>query len=182
MANSFTLEARSPCAGLLPLRIGAVRAEEMPFQPITSVMPLAGQEKSVSSALSKQLGAGLPEVGQIAEGKGTCVIWSGLGQYMVLGAEVAPIKGAALTDQSDAWAHVALEGPRARDVLARLVPMDLRDATFGEGAAARTLVQHMNAVLLRTGAARYEVMVFRSMAHTLVHDLKRAMEAVAAQR
>lgn len=182
MAKSFEMTARTPCAGVLPLRIGSVRIEEQPFQPMTSVMPLAGKEKSVSTALQKQVGAGLPEVGQTATGDKVRVIWSGLGQYMVLGAALKPIKGAAMTDQGDGWTHVSVEGAGARDVLARLVPMDLRDASLSEGGAARTQLGHMAAILLRTGVTRYEVMVFRSMAATLVHDLKGAMEAVAARR
>ena len=68
-----------------------------------------------------------------------------------------------------------------KDILARLVPIDLRDQAFPDGAAARTLFGHMTAVLMRLGPEHYEVMVFRSMAGTLAHDLKDAMESVAAR-
>lgn len=180
MAEALKLEALSPCAGLLPLKIGKTRAEETVVAAITSLSPFAGQEAAVSKALKKQVGAALPDTGQTRGGGGVRIVWAGRHQFMVLGAVLDPIKGAAMTDQTDAWACAALEGAGARDVLARLVPIDLRDAAFPEGAAARTLLGHMSCVLTRTGPDRYDVMVFRSMARTLVHDLKEAMETVAA--
>lgn len=88
---------------------------------------------------------------------------------------------AALSDQSDAWACVELTGPDVEDVLARLVPVDMRSASFKRGQSVRTLIQHMNGSITRIGADRFLVLVFRSMAATLVHDLKEAMESVAAQ-
>lgn len=182
MAEALKLDALSPCAGLLPLKIGKNVAEELVFDAITSVSPFGGQDADVSTALEAQIGHGLPQIGAAVGGAGTRTVWAGRHQFMVLGAPLTPIAGAAMTDQTDAWACAALEGPGARDVLARLVPIDLRDAAFPEGATARTLVAHMTAVLLRTGPERYEMMVFRSMARTLVHDLKDAMETVAAQR
>jgi sarcosine oxidase subunit gamma len=39
----------------------------------------------------------------------------------------------------------------------------------------------MMASITRIGAQSFQIMVFRSMARTLVHDLKTAMEAVAAR-
>lgn len=180
MAEVLKLEAMSPCAGLLPLKIGKTRATEIVPMAITSVSPFAGQDAAVSTALEAQLGHGLPQVGQVSGDGDARIVWAGRHQFMVIGAQVSAIEGAALTDQSDAWACVALEGQGARDVLARLVPMDLRDTAFAQGAAARTLVAHMTAVLTCSGAERYEIMVFRSMARTLVHDLKEAMETVAA--
>jgi len=38
------------------------------------------------------------------------------------------------------------------------------------------------ASLTKTGENAFQIMVFRSMAETLVHDLKTAMEGVAAHR
>jgi sarcosine oxidase gamma subunit len=40
----------------------------------------------------------------------------------------------------------------------------------------------MNGSVTRTGADTFLVMVFRSMAGTLLHDLQRAMESIAARR
>ncbi len=175
------LIAKSPCDGLLPKEIGTVSLSETVFEAITSVAPLGGQDKAVSEALKAQIGAALPGPNRTTGKANSRAVWSGRGQVFVLGPSLAPIKGAAMTDQTDAWACVELDGAAARDVLARLVPIDLRDSVFKRGHAARTQLMHMNIVLMRTGADRYGIMAFRSMAGTLVHDLERAMEAVAAR-
>ena len=99
-----------------------------------------------------------------------------------MGAEHAPdLKCAAVIDQSDAWASVVLRGSSAVDVLARLVPTDLRPTVFGAGATARTLVGHMSVSITRTEADAFLILVFRSMAQTLIEEITEAMEAVAAR-
>lgn len=175
------LIAKSACDGLLPKEIGGVSLTEIVFDAVTSVVPFRGQEAAVSDALKAQMGAAFPDPNRTTGKAKARVVWSGHGQAMVLGPVLEPIAGAAMTDQTDAWACVALEGSGARDVLARLVPIDLRDGQFKRGHAARTQLMHMNIVLMRTGADRYGIMAFRSMADTLVHDLETAMEAVAAR-
>ena len=174
------LIAKTPGVGLLPIAAGGVTLDEVLPQAITSVMPLAGQDKAVSAALKTTIGAAFPAPGRITGKAGARVVWSGAGQALVLGAAV-DIAGAVITDQSDGWACMALTGGNARAVLARLVPIDLRDSAFKRGHAARTLLAHMPCVLFRTGAMRYDIMVFRSMAGTAVHDLETAMKSVAAQ-
>lgn len=175
------LIAKSPCAGLLPKEIGTLTLTETVYDAITSVTPFKGQAEAVSDALKSQMGAAFPAPNRTTGKAKARAVWSGRGQAMVLGPVLEPIAGAAMTDQTDAWACVALEGSGARDVLARLVPIDLREGAFKRGHAARTQLMHMNVVLMRTGADRYEIMAFRSMAGTLVHDLEIAMEAVAAR-
>jgi sarcosine oxidase subunit gamma len=175
------LKARTACDGLLPLEIGQTMLSEVDVGVITSVAPFAGQEAAVSQALQSQVGAAFPAPNRTTGRDDARLVWSGQGQAFVLGPVLAPIAGAAMTDQSDAWASVELQGPAARDVLARLVPVDLRPDAFREGHAARTLLFHMSCVLMRTGADHYGILVFRSMAGTLVHDLKTAMEGVAAR-
>lgn len=175
------LIAKTPLAGLSPFATGDLTCSEVAFAAITSVSPFKGQEAAVSEAMKAQVGAAFSAPGRTTGRAHARAVWSGRGQALVLGVALEPIKGAAMTDQTDAWACVALDGPGARDVLARLVPLDLRDGVFAQGHATRTLIGHMHAVLMRTGPDRYGIMVFRSMARTLAHELKSAMEAVAAR-
>ncbi len=144
-------------------------------------MPLKGQEKSVSEALKDALGAAFPGPGRTTGKAGARAIWSGAGQALVLGQKVA-VGGAAITDQSDGWACMVLDGDDARAVLARLVPVDLRPSAFKTGHASRTLLGHMACALWREGKDRYGMLVFRSMAKTAVHELETAMKSVSAQR
>lgn len=175
------LIARSPFEGHLPITHGSVTAEEVQFDAITSVAPFNGQAEAVSKALDAAIGCALPAVGRFAEADGVHVAWSGLGQWFVLGKAPGPINGAAITDQTDAWGAVAISGDGARDVLERLVPIDIRPNVFEVGYAARTLLGHMNCLLMRVDADRYIALVFRSMAASAAHDIERAMRMVAAR-
>lgn len=169
------LTAKTPCAGLLPLDMAGISLQEVTPAALTSVAPFHGQAKAVSAALKKAVGAGLPATGR-REG---AVTWFGDGLYLVTGQ--VSLDGAAITDQSDAWAVVEIAGPGVEDVLARLIPIDLRASDFAEGAVARTMLAHLSVAIIRSGPRAFEIMVMRSMAATLVHDLKTAMQGVAAR-
>ncbi len=172
------LIAKTPCHGLLPITIGTVTLSEVATGPITSVSPFTGQEKSVSDALKANHGTAFPAPNRTTSKNTARLIWSGRGQALMLGV-IPDVKGAALTDQSDAWTHVEIAGTGVADVLARVTPVDTR--AMKRGHSARTLVQHVSVVLIRTGNDRFEIMAMRSMAKTLVHDLERAMTGLAAR-
>lgn len=177
------LVAKSPCAGLLPLTIGSVSVTEEDAGVMTSIAARKGRQKALSQALKAAHGMAVPSPGRTTGKAGARVIWFSRGQVLLIGPAPDGSLGefAALTDQSDGWAVVRLEGRGARDVLARLVPLDLRPTAFKRGHTARTELAHMMASLTRVGENAFQIMVFRSMAKTLVHDLKTAMEGVAAR-
>lgn len=175
------LIARSAFESLLPLAAGTVRVRDAAPEAITSVAPLAGRTGAVSAALEQQIGLPFPAPNRAPAANGAVVAWSGLDQAMVLGPPLDPIDGAALTDQTDAWATCEIDGAAARDVLSRLVPIDLRPHAFEVGHAARTMLGHMSCLLIRQEADRYTILVFRSMAASAAHDLDRAMRMVAAR-
>ena len=124
-----------------------------------------------------------PAPGRATGKSGARAIWFGREMVMLAGPEpdAALNAYAAMTLQSDAWACVTLTGANVEDVLARLVPLDLSSDIFKRGYTARTLIQHMNGSITRIGADTFLLMVFRSMAGTLLHDMERAMESVAAR-
>lgn len=175
------LIATSAFGDTLPRTFGTTTASEISYPAITSVAPFKGQSQAVSKALKAQTGTTLPGPGESQTSKSARAVWSGLGQCFVLGPALAPIAGAALTDQTDAWAAIALRGADAAAVLARLVPADLRMGVFGEGAAIRTQLGHMNAVILRNSATDFEILIFRSMAEHAAHELEIAMRSVTAR-
>lgn len=175
------LRALAPFEGLLPIRHGRVEAAAWTPGAITSVAPFEGQAAAVSAQLKTELGVGLPATGHCETHGETTILWAGLDQWVVLGPRPGALSGAAMTDQSDAWACATLSGADTAEVLARLTPLDLRDVAFPPGRAARTLMGHMACALVRLGAERYGVMVFRSMAGTAAHELDRAMRMAAAR-
>ncbi|MDU8911221.1 sarcosine oxidase subunit gamma [Aestuariicoccus sp. MJ-SS9] len=177
------LQALTPCAGLLPVTRGAVSLSEVDVGAITSVAPFRGREAALSAALEAAHGMAFPAPNRATGRAGARAVWFGAGQAMLLGPapEAALAEHAALTDQSDGWAVVRIEGAGVEAVLARLVPVDLRGGVFRRGHTARTMLGHMNVSITRVGAEAFQIMAFRSMARTLVHDLTTAMAQVAAR-
>ncbi|MEO0915469.1 MAG: sarcosine oxidase subunit gamma family protein [Pseudomonadota bacterium] len=161
---------------VLPLEIGETLLEDAQPDAITWVAPFDGKLNAVKRALG-----GFPAAGEVVEVKAGRALSVGPGQALILGA-AATCKGAAVVDQSDAWTVTALDGAGAREVLARVTPLDLRDKALPEGSTARTLIGHMTASITRVGPYRYELMVFRSMTETLLEELERAMRGVAARQ
>lgn len=174
---------KSPCEGLLPVTHGDVTLSEMEMTCLSSLAPFKGQGVALSDALKEAHGMALPAVNRATGKEGARALWFGQGQVMLIGPEPASSLAdhAAMTDQSDAWAMVRLQGDGAEDVLARLVPVDLRPAVFKRGHSLRTELQHMMVSITKTGDSTFLILAFRSMAHTLVHDLETAMRGVAAR-
>ncbi|MBI1219614.1 MAG: sarcosine oxidase subunit gamma [Rhodobacteraceae bacterium] len=175
------LIATSATEGLVPVLHGPFTLTDAAPARITSVAPFNGKEKAVSAALKKALGLAFPAPNCALAKAEARIVWTGRGQAFLLDADPAPLAGlAALTDQTDAWAALRLAGPGADQVLARLIPLDLRPAVFADGAAARSALGHMMAVIWREGDG-FVLLVMRSMARTAVHEIAAAMSAVAAR-
>lgn len=173
------LITNTPCAGLLPVTIGSFAITEVDAGQVTLVAPFKGKQKATSDALKSALGITFPAPNRMV-GTSPRALWCGMGQALVMGAG-CPDLPAACVDHSDAWAIVQIDGAGCEDVLARLCPLDLRPSQFKRGHTARTLIGHMTASVTRMGAKSFEIMVMRSMAGTLVHDLTQAASAVSAR-
>lgn len=175
------LKAQTPFGELLLLHIGdmTVAAHHLGQLTVLGVFDRAG----LSEALEAAHGLALPDpLRSTAKGDARCM-WFGRDEVLLTGAapDEALMEHAALVDVSDGWAVAELQGPGADDVLARLAPVDLRDAVFQPGDTLRSQLRDMPASITRTETG-FLLMVYRSMAATLVQELRRAMEAVASRR
>jgi sarcosine oxidase subunit gamma len=150
---------------MLPVTVGSVVISEVDAGSMALVMAHKGTRLR------------LPKAGTSGRVNGCKAWWFSDGQALVFGALDA-LEKASIVDQSDTWAHVRIEGVDVLDVLARLVPVDLR--AVAKGGVVRTLVQHMTAVIVRDGDG-FEILVMRSMAGTLVHELTLAARGVAGR-
>ncbi|MEL6236398.1 MAG: sarcosine oxidase subunit gamma [Pseudomonadota bacterium] len=172
----LALTPTGPFEGLdLPFDAGACRLTDATPDIVHSLMPLRDGTRACADAL----GIALPPPGQSAAAGGRRILWSGLDSWTVLGA-MPQIPGAACVDISDSLAGLLLAGNGARDVLARLCPLDLHEAVFAPGATARSELAHMAAQITRTEAG-FEILAARSMAQSLLHEVTDAMISVAAQ-
>ena len=152
-----SLIAKPAGVGLLPVTIGSCKLVGQQPQAITSIAPAKGHAKSVSKALQTAAGVAFPAVNRTTGQDGLRCVWTGPGQAFLIGAPLPSLANAAMTDQSDAWIVLRLTGRDAEDVLARLVPVDLRQSVFKRGHTARTLMFHVSISITRTGANSFAV-------------------------
>lgn len=175
------LNETTAAAGLLPLSIGRFTVEERLPGALTSLS--AFDEGAMGKALEKGHGVAWPAPNRSTGKAQARCVWFGHREVLLMGPvpDVNLARHGAVVDVTDGWVAVHLQGAGVEDVLARLVPIDLSTAAFKRGHTARTMLGHMNASITRVGPDAFLILVFRSMATTLVHDLKRAMESVTAR-
>jgi methylglutamate dehydrogenase subunit D len=83
---------------------------------------------------------------------------------------------ASISDQSDGYAVLRLTGPKVRDTLAKLIPLDVHPRAFKQGDVASTVASHIGITLWRlddaaAGAPVFEIAVFRSLARSFCRAL-----------
>jgi methylglutamate dehydrogenase subunit D len=81
---------------------------------------------------------------------------------------------ASVSDQSSGYAILRVAGPKLRDTLAKILPIDLHEQAFAPGDVASTNAAHVNVTLWRLGDASdgspvFEIAMFRSLAGSFWH-------------
>lgn len=146
---------------------------------LASLAAAKGKREALAAAIQEKYGVMLPSTPQRVEGNGIAILWAGPDQWLVMAertngrdleVELKPVVAglAAVTDQTDARAILRISGPRAREVLAKGVPIDLHPRVFAPGSVAITHASHIGVILWQLDAApTYELAVFRSFAQSL---------------
>jgi heterotetrameric sarcosine oxidase gamma subunit len=183
-----SLIARGGFAGLPgpPSAAAAIRVTERNELGIATFLVRRGQRAALGERWRKYFNAELPNGPTFVASNGVSVTatspdsWLAIQQTTVntwaRSLEVALSGCASVTDQSDGYAVLRLEGPQVRATLAKLVPIDLHERTFPVGATAGTLAAHIGAFLWRNadgadGQPVFEIAVTRSMAASFWHAL-----------
>jgi sarcosine oxidase subunit gamma len=179
----FTLAARSPLDGYEAAFDGVVLREITDAAIVSIAIPLGGETK-LQSALKTAFGCGQPPPGKsvLASDGVTRILGLGRDQMFAVFSHAPPdaeqviarkLEGAAYTTgQSDAWVMMELTGPRSRTVLERICPIDLHPEIFSQGDVARTHMEHMGAIIVRTGADDYLLLSASSSAHSFLHAME----------
>ena len=79
------------------------------------------------------------------------------------------------SDQSDAWCLLRIDGPASRRALERVCPLDLHPDAFPVGAVARSVVEHLGAIVLREGENAFLLLSPRSSARSFLHEIERSI-------
>jgi sarcosine oxidase subunit gamma len=139
------------------------------------IFPGASARAAVAAAASALLGGSLPESPVRAAAAGNHLIFRiAPDQYWIVGGgeheleaslrTAIPADAGCVTSLDGARTRLFIEGPRARDLLCRLVPIDLHPTVFPVGGFAQTGIHHVAGLLLRAHEDRYEFFALRTFA------------------
>jgi len=179
------LRSVSALAGIaVPGRFGkaegepGVVIEERPGLGLATVACRKGQADALKAAVAGAYGVELPVSLRVAQGPKVGFVGTGPGQWLAvsegLAAEAlardlsAKLQGlASISDQSGGRTVLRVSGPRARDVLAKGLPIDLDPRAFPLGSAATSVISLMGVQLWQTDDTRsYDIALFRSLSQS----------------
>lgn len=171
---------RPTAAGQIGVRLEAGLLASV-TQVATWVRGVAGLEQ----ALDAWLGQAVPrQTGALLQTTQGMLLRSGPEEFLLvadmprghlaqLRAAVPPEVG-SVTDLSHARCRIRITGGHCLDTLSKLFAIDLRPAAFPVGAAQLTGHHHVPALLVRTGAEAFDILVFTTYALDQLHTLEDA--------
>jgi sarcosine oxidase subunit gamma len=86
---------------------------------------------------------------------------------------------AYITDQTDSWVVLELTGPSSRAALERICQVDLHPDVFKQNQMARTTMEHMGSMIIRTGDDTYLLMSASSSAASFLHAVEVSAQHVS---
>jgi heterotetrameric sarcosine oxidase gamma subunit len=134
-----------------------------------------GQAEALRAEVASGYGVDLPGNSRVAQGSQVSFVGYGPGQWLAVSESLAHealahdlahrLQGlASISDQSGGRTVLRLSGPRARDVLAKGLPIDLDPRAFPLGSAATSVILLMGVQLWQIDDTRsYDLAVFRSL-------------------
>lgn len=186
----FTLTATSALGGFSH-ETDDISVREITGRAIVSIAQNKSGFAALSDAFKAALGTPLPTPGKTATSptRNTTLFSAALDQWFALFDEddqsatafIAPITGenAAITDQSDSWVHLRVSGPKARDALVRICPINLHAGAFPQGSVARTTMEHMGAIILNPDDIDvFDLLAPRSSAKSFLHAVMTSVHNV----
>ena len=149
-----------------------------------SLVAFAGRAAELSAAVQRIWGAVLPTTPRHVTAGDIAFLWAGPDRWLVT-ASVGPDlehllrrhlgELAAVTDQSDGRIVLRIGGTRVREMLAKLIGIDLHPRRFRAGDTALTLAGHVPVQIWQIDDTPvYEVAVPRSLAESFSRELQAA--------
>ena len=166
---------------------GFVRVREMGQQGMVTLRGDLGAA-ALQSAVEAATAQGTPGPREIHGGLGSGVAWMSPDELMIFcdpgkARELADLLGGALktqhhlaVDVSDARAVFAIEGQGAREVLAKLCPVDMAPGRFEPGEIRRTRLAQIPAAFWMADGQTIHLVCFRSVAQYAFDLLSNAAE------
>ena len=140
--------------------IGRITIKEVNSEIFCIAIPKT-MENKINVEFKKILKLATPKVGQSSLDKGSMIrlIRNSLDQFFIIfdntSTKVDPVinsleKSFYITEQSDAWVGIEISGMTAQSCLERICQLDLSAKSFSIGTAVRTLMEHLNVLIIKT--------------------------------
>jgi heterotetrameric sarcosine oxidase gamma subunit len=145
---------------------------------LATVAACKGKADALGEAVASAYGVQLPSSSHVVQGPQVSFVGYGPGQWLAVSESLAnealardlseKLQGlASISDQSGGRAVLRLRGPKARDVLAKGLPIDLDPRAFPLGSAATSAISHMGVQLWQSDDTRsYDITIFRSVSES----------------
>ena len=156
---------------------------ECRYRGVVSLIARKGMATAVAAAARAAYGVALPlKPGSERSGAMT-FIWAGPERWLVIAEDRSSEELAqslrsvfaglaAIAEQGDGRALIRISGPRARDVLAKILTIDLHPRVFRRGDTAITGAAHLEVQIWQVDdQPSYEIALFRGFAGSFWHWL-----------
>ena len=77
-----------------------------------------------------------------------------------------------ITEQTDAWSGVKVSGKRIIECLERICPINLSIETFKVHSFARTIMEHLNTIIIRNKRNEFELFTNSSSENSFLHAIE----------
>ena len=186
MAEPLAPASPLPAAAFLPdlAAVSGVRLRPAADMQIASLAAFSGRAAAVSALVQEVWGLVLPTTPRRVAADGIAFVWAGPDRWLVTAPATTDLEGslrdrlgglAAVTDQGGGRTVLRIGGAGTREVLAKLIGIDLHPRRFRTGDAALTLAGHVPVHFWQLDdMPTYEIAMPRSLAGSLYEALQEA--------
>lgn len=160
------LERRSALATAKPFASPVLSIAE---RPGFTLFQASGLDDGFETKLAAVVGSLPDKVGAAHDNDGRTIMRIGPAQFWIVGPETddaaARLQGqCAVTPLGHGRTRIAISGAPARDVLAKLMPLDFHPAVFTPGRFAMTGLHHTPVTIHCTGESSFDLYAMRTFA------------------
>ena len=185
----LSLTPASPLGGYSKEFSGISLSEAGDLSIVSLAIPLGGDQPAATAVKSAYADLPIPGRSNVSKDGKTRILGLAPDQFFLListsdpGVEQqvnAKLKGTVYTtDQTHVWTALEISGAGAREALERICPIDLHPKEFGIGALARTMMEHMGAIVLHTGEDAFLLLSASSSAGSFLHAVETSITNVS---
>lgn len=158
---------------------GGVTATPLENLNLATVICRKGQAKALAAKVKKLFKVTLEDASRRSGEGAVSFVGTGPGIWLAVNENYDPLwvmqltkdlEGlASVSDQSDGYAPIRLEGPKVIEVMEKGVFTDLHLSAFPVGAAGGFSVHHVGVILWRRAELAFDILSFRSYDRDLWH-------------